>query len=256
MDDKESADRGRGFNQTGGGGGRVLTGLFLVGIGGLLLLDQMGFDLPQWLLSWHMLLIAIGVFLGFKHGFRGAAWLILILIGGFYLFEDNFPKTELHRFAWPAILIIIGVVVIMRPRRNPSHHWRWEEFAKRKNCAYGYGQETYSSEDYIDSTTIFGGVHKRIVSKNFKGGDITSIMGGTEINLSQADINGIVVLDVTQIMGGTKLIVPGHWEIRSEVSAVFAGFEDKRQQSAVTNPDKVLVLKGTSIFGGIEIRNY
>jgi hypothetical protein len=39
------------------------------------------------------------------------------------------------------------------------------------------------------------------------------------------------------------------------VTAMFAGFEDKRQH-AVTNPDKVLILEGTSFFGGIELRNY
>jgi predicted membrane protein len=94
------------------------------------------------------------------------------------------------------------------------------------------------------------------VTKTFKGGDVTSIMGGTEIDLSQADFSGTIVLDVTQIMGGTKIIVPSNWEVRSEVTAIFAGFEDKRQQPTAINPDKVLRLQGTSIFGGIELRNY
>jgi predicted membrane protein len=99
-------------------------------------------------------------------------------------------------------------------------------------------------------------VHKKIVSKTFRGGDIVTMMGGTEIDLSQADFTGIIRLDVTQIMGGTKIIVPPHWEVRSEVTAIFAGFEDKRQQPTVVNPEKVLVIDGTSIFGGIELRNF
>ena len=117
-------------------------------------------------------------------------------------------------------------------------------------------KEGYSSEDWVDSTAIFGGVHKKIVSKNFRGGDITSIMGGTELDLTQADFNGVVKLDVTQVMGATKIIVPAHWEVRSEVTALFAGYEDKRQQPAVTNPDKVLILQGASVFGGIELKNF
>jgi len=57
-------------------------------------------------------------------------------------------------------------------------------------------------------------------------------------------------------MGGTKIIVPSHWEVRSEVNAIFAGFEDKRQQPAVVNLEKILIIDGTSIFGGIELKNF
>jgi predicted membrane protein len=120
----------------------------------------------------------------------------------------------------------------------------------------GFESKSFSSEDYLDATTVFGGIHKNILSKNFKGGDITIFMGGAEINLSQADIQGTVTLDITQIMGGTKIIVPPHWEIRSQLTSVFGSIEDKRQNLSATNPDKVLIIDGSSVFGGIEIRNY
>ena len=81
-------------------------------------------------------------------------------------------------------------------------------------------------------------------------------MGGAEINLSQADIQGTAALDITQIMGGTKIIVPSNWEIRSQLTSVFGNIEDKRQNIGVTDPQKVLIIDGTSVFGGIEIRNY
>ena len=120
----------------------------------------------------------------------------------------------------------------------------------------GYSSKSFSSEDYIDATTIFGGIHKNILSKNFKGGDITIFMGGAELNLSQADIQGTAALDITQIMGGTKIIVPSHWEIRSQLTSVFGNIEDKRQNIGNTDPNKVLIIDGSSVFGGIEIRNY
>lgn len=247
-----------------GGGGRIGAGIFLLLIGGVLLLDQMGFPLPDWLFNWHMLLIAIGLFLGIRHGFRGGAWLILILVGSFFMIQDNYPRIPLHRFLWPCVLIFVGLLIMLPRRRHRwKHEWR-EDYGRRwrERCGdrftqtFASSREGYSSEDYIDSTAIFGGVHKKIVSKNFKGGDVTSIMGGTELDLTQADFTGVIHLDVTQVMGGTKIIVPPHWEVRSEVTAMFAGFEDKRQQPAVTNPDKVLILDGTSFFGGIELRNY
>jgi len=223
----------------------------------------MGVPLPDWLFSWHVLLIAVGIFIGLRHNFRGGPWAILILVGGFFLVQDTFPNIPLRRFAWPAALIFIGLMIILSPRRH-SRRWRrqWrDEWGERAERGYGTqsfasSREGYSSEDFVDSTAIFGGVHKKIVSKNFKGGDVTSIMGGTELDLTQADFTGVIRLDVTQVMGGTKIIVPAHWEVRTEVNALFAGFEDKRQQPAVTNPDKVLILDGTSIFGGIELKNF
>ncbi len=270
-----------------GGPGRLWAGLFLLLVGGVLLLDQLGFPLPDYLFNWHVLLIAIGLFLGLRHNFRGGAWLILIAIGGVYMLQDYYPTIELHRFIWPGVLILIGLMFILRPRRHFRDQWHheWRDEWKQKwrddwdrhrrmqspnpqpdagtppNTGTQFttgtsNNQSYTSEDFIDATSIFGGVHKKMVSKNFKGGDVVTIMGGTEIDLSQADFTGRVRLDVTQIMGGTKIIVPAHWEVRTEVSAIFAGFEDKRQQPAIQNPEKILIIDGTSIFGGIELKNF
>lgn len=237
--------------------GRIWAGLFLLLVGAVLLLDQMGFPLPDWLFNWHFLLIAIGLFSGLRHGFRGFGWMILIAIGGVYLAQDYYHDFNLHRFLWPGFIIMAGLLIILRPARRPRD-WGGD-WDRRRRCSPTFSassQEGYISDDYINTTSVFGGVHKKIVSKNFQGGDITTLLGGTEIDLTQADFTGQVRLDVTQIMGGTKIIVPPHWEVRSEVTAMFAGFEDKRQQPAITNPDKVLIIAGTSIFGGIELKNF
>jgi predicted membrane protein len=270
------SDCGRGgWGGKSGRGGRIWAGLLLLLIGGVLLLDQMNFPLPDYLFNWHVLLIVIGLWIGLRHGFRGGAWLILMAVGGFFMIQDYYPDTHIARFIWPGVLILAGLLVMLRPHRSRHWHDRWspewrEEYERnreefhRKRAQWRFGgpqafssqRQNYSSEDWVDSTSIFGGIHKKIMSKNFRGGDITTFMGGTEIDLSQADFTGTVRLDVTQIMGGTKIIVPPHWEVRSEVTALFAGFEDKRQQPTTSNPDKVLIIDGTSIFGGIELKNY
>jgi predicted membrane protein len=252
-------------------GGRIWAGLLLLVIGGVLLLDQMNFPLPDYLFNWKALLIVLGLWIGLRHNFRGGGWLILMAIGGFFMLQDYYPDTHVARFIWPGALILAGVIVMLRPRNNYWHrrdHDRWgqewrEEYEKKRaerhrgtTQAFGNQRHNYSSEDFIDTTSIFAGVHRKMVSKNFKGGDITTCMGGAEIDLSQADFTGTVHLEVTQIMGGTKIIVPPHWEVRSEVTAIFAGFEDKRQQPIGTNPEKILIIDGTSIFGGIELKNY
>ncbi len=175
---------------------RVWVALTLMAVGAALLLRQFGFDLPYWLFSWPMLLIVFGVFMGFNHGFRGGAWAILIMVGGFFLIDDAVPGIGFHRFIWPFVILAVGLLILIRPRHHRDWHWRrWERWQDRNQWhqSWGAGKNNpgaFSSENYIDATTVFGGVHKTIVSKDFKGGDITVLMGGAEINLSQADING------------------------------------------------------------------
>ena len=117
-----------------------------------------------------------------------------------------------------------------------------------------------SGDDHLDSTVIFGGVKKNIISKNFRGGEAVTVFGGTEINLTQADVSGPIVLDLTQVFGGTKLIVPPHWKIQSQdLVCILGGVEDKRpimSDPSSVSDSKVLVLKGTCILGWIDIKSF
>ena len=116
---------------------------------------------------------------------------------------------------------------------------------------------SFSQDDYIDTTSIFGGTKKNILTKDFKGGDVVNVFGGTELNLTQADINGTAILELTTIFGGTKLIVPSNWSVKSEAVTIFGGIEDKRQlPPSLDQPEKILLLKGTVIFGGIDIKSF
>jgi predicted membrane protein len=238
------------------GHGHIWTGIFILVIGVAALMKATLTDLPDWVFSWQMFLIALGFFIGLKHGFRGGAWFILMLIGGVFLARDLYPEFEFRRYIWPVVLIIIGAFIIIRPRRR--HHW-----PEKKNPDLSGSNsliaepEEWSQDDFVDTTSIFGGAKKNILSKDFKGGDIVNIFGGTELNLSQADIKGKVPLEMTTIFGGTKLIVPSNWAVQSEAVTIFGGLEDKRSlPPSNETPDKILLLKGTIIFGGIEIKSF
>jgi len=221
--------------------GRIFGGSILVLIGALLLARQFGVDFPAWLFSWGTLLIAFGLFIGAKHSFRGIGWMIPMAIGGFILIGALVPELAFRDY-WPLFIIGLGLLMIFRPRHH-RRPWGWKP--------------EISSDDTIDATSIFGSTIKNIISKDFKGGDITTVFGGTDLNLTQADINGTAVIDITQVFGGTKLIVPAHWNIKSDVVCIFGGIEDKRPQSKeIPDSTKVIKLDGTCIFGGIEIKSF
>ena len=230
--------------------GRVMGGLFIVAIGLLLFARQVGVDVPRWLFSFEAILIAAGVYLGFRHSFRGLGWMIPIVIGLIFLIDDFYHFYEIRDFALPILIITIGLFMIFRAGKK--NHW--------KNRERSHMEVENVDDDYLDSTVIFGGVKKTIISKNFKGGEAVTVFGGTEINLTQADVSGAIVVDLTQIFGGTKLIVPAHWRVQSQdLVAIFGGIDDKRPPVSTPGAHetaKVLILKGTCLLGGIEIRSY
>jgi hypothetical protein len=230
--------------------GRVLGGIVIVVVGLVLFLDRaMEVDIPRWVTSFPMLLIAVGLFIGARHNFRSWGWLIPIGIGFIFLSEDLFWEFNIRaRNVWPIILVIVGLVMIFRPKRRKS-----VDTAFPQTPATSHGPD---QGEILDTVAIFGSAKKNILSKNFRGGDVISFFGGSDLNFMQADIQGVAVLDVTSVFGGAKMVVPASWTIKSELVSIFGGIEDKRQMLSEADPNKVLVLEGTVIFGGIEIKSY
>ena len=256
---EESRNRWESRMERHGGQGHIWTGIFLLAIGGLALARSFGVPMPVWLFTWQMLLIAIGLFIGFRRGFRDGGWFVPVLVGGAFLANDYILQGNLRRHIWPLILITVGAFFIFRSRRKYGQACGTQKTNTgiQTETITPISEESYTQDDIIDSTSIFSGTKKVILSKNFKGGDIVNIFGGCEIDLTQADMTTPAVLEVTAIFGGATLIVPSNWAIKSEAVTIFGGIGDKRKITPSTeSPTKTLVLKGTMIFGGMEIKSY
>ena len=249
------------------GDSHMWTGVFILLIGVAALIRTTVEGIPVWVFSWPMFLVALGLFIGMKHGFRGGAWFILMLVGGAFLYNKINPDIAIRQYIWPAALILIGGMLILRPRRCYDRN-RDKETDQKKNSPEPFVdvtagvEESYETpkdykEDFVDSTSFFGGAKKNIISKNFRGGDLVNIFGGTELDLTRADFKGTATIELTTIFGGTKLIIPSNWTVKSEAVTIFGGMEDKRNLQTLTDSsEKTLVLKGTVIFGGIEIKSF
>jgi predicted membrane protein len=278
MDTNPNIDHQAGENK-----GKVLAGIILLCIGASWLLREFNFFFfPGWLLSWPMWLIVGGIYVGAKNNFRNSSWLVAVVIGVIFLLGKAIPGFHAGAVIWPGVLITVGIWMIIR--RNQTTHWdkkswkkKWEsskydfnvpqpadaekpivDFSSAEsNTNTTQSQPIYSGDEHLDAVSIFGSVKKTIYSKNFQGGEIVNVFGGAEIDLTQSDINGRIYVDVTQVFGGVKMIVPSHWTVVSDVAAVFAGFDDKRVRTATPqDANKILVIKGTSIFAGVDVRSY
>jgi len=242
---------------------RIYTGLFLLIAGVAVLIHKLGAPIPYWVFSTGTLLIGIGVLIGLNSNFKNPGAFIVLFIGSVFLANEFFPSFNIKNFIFPIILISIGIAFILRPK-YPYRTKRWNNYNKFNSDMgsinfMGRGSDNATNEivEFIDAVAVFSGVKKNILSKNFKGGEVTCFMGGAEINLLQADIQGTVVLDITNFFAGTKLVMPTNWNLQNDVTAIFGAVEDKRLVTGVVlDSNKTINLKGTCVFGGIEIKNY
>lgn len=234
-------------------------GLVLLIIGGILLARQVGADLPEWLFTWPMILIVVGLFVGIKTRFRDFGWLLLIGVGAFFLLDKMHLDVSVRQFMWPVFFIGAGLLILMSGLfRKPATNIVDET----TNTADEQPQNIFplipgaTKEDIMEVICVFGSTSRVILSKDFKGGEVISVFASSEINLTNADFTGKLTLEVIQVFGGTKLIIPPHWEVQSQTAVVFGGIEDKRSTQRTGDPEKVLVIEGVTFFGGVTISSY
>ncbi|TKC09021.1 LiaF transmembrane domain-containing protein [Pedobacter frigoris] len=245
---------------------RICTGLVVLLIGVVFLLDNIGLNIPKWIFDWPILLIAIGLLVGYKRKFEVGLWMFFVAVGGFLTIE-SIVNVDFSKYYFALIFIAIGVFLIIKPKGRGFQGKRWKKKWAQKcagfeglgNQAEDNAQTPYDIDknDILDTVNVFGGSHQNIYSKNFRGGDAIAIFGGSDINLSQADFEGTISLDVVAIFGGVKIVVPPSWDVKSEVTAIFGGIDDKRALGQVlSEPKKTIIIKGVALFGGVDIRNF
>ena len=228
---------------------------FFVILAGLLLLafnfDILPYGWKHVLFSWQMLLIVIGAISIFGSDSR-IPGIILIFIGGFFLIPEIFVMhISFYRLFWPMVLIVIGVLILSK--RGMNGRWR-----HRLDNRFGQTDTPLSEEGFINETNIFSGSKHRVTNQVFRGGNISNIFGGTDLDLTQATLpEGKTVLTIECVFGGINLIVPADWRVVLNINAVLGGFSDKRLViKEATDSNKVLIIRGEAIFGGGEIKSY
>ncbi|OFX89373.1 MAG: hypothetical protein A2W99_13835 [Bacteroidetes bacterium GWF2_33_16] len=221
--------------------GRAILGIVLILIGIVFVgktFDIFPHRIMHYIFSWQMILIVLGIIFVTSDHNKTSGWVLLVL-GLVFLIPDIIEISyPIRRLFWPALLILIGVLIIVR------------SFTSNRP-----GRSTLGS-DFIDDLAIFGGGDKVIASENFKGGRITAIFGGSKIDLTRSKLaTGQNVIDIFCLFGGTTLIVPENWNTKVDVVSIFGGFSDKRHKKPETlEVGKELVIKGFAVFGGGDIK--
>ncbi|MFC5458976.1 LiaI-LiaF-like domain-containing protein [Massilia niabensis] len=224
---------------------QVLMGVLVIAIGLLFLLDNLDIiDVHDALAFWPLVFIFAGIAKlldtsspnGYLIGLAGigiGSAMILNRLGLIYFS---------WRQAWPLVLIAVGAMVVyraMRGERAPVH-----------GVADDRPGETTQT---VDVTAVLGGFERRVHTQDFRGGEVTAVMGGCTLDMRGASIQGEAVINVFAFWGGVTIKCPPDWTIVLQGTPIMGGFDEK----TVAPPDnsKRLIIRGYAIMGGVEVRN-
>ena len=94
---------------------------------------------------------------------------------------------------------------------------------------FGAREESVSSSLNFDDVAFLSAVKRGNESGTFRGGEAIAVMGGIDIDLHNAVMEGNeVVLDVSSVMGGVKVRVPNSWTVVSKVDTVMGALRTTR----------------------------
>ncbi len=228
----------------------IILGIVLVAVGTLFFLDNLKviqLEFSAWRL-WPLILVAIGLVKLLEPApLRKPIFGIFLIVLGSLFLLDLFGHIRFDfSYIWPLLIIFVGINIIRSHFFSGTGCDRRDWFCGGKNREY--------SEDYLNLSAVMGGGDYRIASRKLKGGRISAIMGGFELNLRDADMEGSEMhIDVTAIMGGVEMAVPTTWTVILQGTPLMGGFENKA--AAQGEAKKKLFIHSSVIMGGIEIKN-
>jgi cell wall-active antibiotic response 4TMS protein YvqF len=213
---------------------RTSLGLVLVIAGLLLALDSAGVlrtdGLGRW---WPLLLIGVGfvkVRQPREDGQR-AAGVAFLMLGGLFLFTTVLAIGA----AWPLLMVAFGTFLIWQGAEGPV-----AETVK------------VSDSPYLSEMVLIGVVKRGHRPLDFRGGSVTAVIGGVELDLRKANLTGTAYLDVVAFWGGIEVKVPADWTVDARVIPLMGAFENKVDSPATPGGPR-LVVRGHAIMGAVVI---
>jgi hypothetical protein len=253
----------------------LVAGIVLTALGTLFVLDSFGvLDAGTLFDYWPLFLILPGLahlLWPRKHAdrFWGA---ILTGIGTLLLLRNLGVFWISFRHVWPVVLVLLGLYLVWRARGprpgepgGPGSVGGGGDVGRRAHDGAMAGVQATgdwrgpappSGGDTLSEFAMFGGGDRVIRSQAFRGGTVTAIMGGFDIDLREAQMAGdSATIDVFIAMGGIDLKVPESWTVVIGATPFMGGANYKKSGAAPATPPKVLTITGFIFMGGVDVKH-
>jgi hypothetical protein len=221
--------------------GRLVFGLVLLTLGILWTLDNLDlFESEAFVRWWPAVIIAWGLLrVTGLDGCRRPLAGVLLTLAGAVLLLTNLDLIDVSIWhLWPVALVIVGAGVVLRSLR-----------------AGAPAGESSDQASTLRTFAFLSGHKVRSQSEDFRGGEISAVAGGGDIDLRQVRTSQPrIELDLLVWWGGFDILVPRDWRIVPEATVLMGGLVDSTRP-AEGEPRTTLVLRGLIIMGGVEVKN-
>jgi hypothetical protein len=215
---------------------RLVSGIAILAAGLIIWLDHLGrLNASDFLPYWPVVLIAYGVTRLVQQ--RWTAGGIMIVFGiAFMPHVPLLPHIHLSQILGlsPLLISVAGVNLVIQ-------------------ALHPTAKDT-SRTGSFRSIAVMGGSGRTIASEQFLGGDVGAVMGGCDIDLGAARINGEAVIDLLAFWGGAEIKVPRGWQVETNVTVLLGALVNKTEPAIAPNAPR-LRIRGSVIMGGVEIKN-
>jgi Cell wall-active antibiotics response 4TMS YvqF/Domain of unknown function (DUF5668) len=205
-----------------------------------------------------------------------ALGICLILLGTVLILDrlQLVDAGQVLRF-WPVALVLFGVTLVMqsfqRPDTTPGAKpdmavgtvifwvlmsmFVWNGFGS--NGFSGLSTARSESANSVDVVSIMGRDLRVIDAPEFHGGQMTSVMGRSELDLRKATIapGQDATIEIFMLMGGATIRVPEGWTIDVNTRRIAGHVRDRRAGARDANGAPRLVIRGLIVIGGLSIRS-
>jgi len=226
---------------------RALFGLAVIGVGALALMDNLHlFEVPLLRTFWPLVFVVFGLArLAWPPHLASRLFGVILIAVGLLMTAHNLGHDGLNmRQWWPVFIILAGAAIVLRGLFPHPRRWHGRRF------------ETSAIEhsDEIDVDATFSAIKLQNDSRSFKGGKIAAQFGGVELDLREAVMEAAeATINIHGAFSGIELRVPRDWQVSVQMRATLGAVEDKTVPPAA--PAHRLVLRGETVFGGVEIKN-
>lgn len=233
--------------------GRVVFGLILCVLGFLWTLDSLDIIESEPILNWWPIVL---VFFGLSRllgiwSHRHTMVGLIFTFAGTWMLLRQLDVVNVGIFdLWPLILFAIGGMLVWNSLRRSAP-------GVGGGAPHPFGGQSSGTEpaDAISTVAIWSGAQHKIISQQFRGGEITAVMGGADLDCRSARLeNGRAVIDLFIWWGGVEMKVPEDWQVVNEGFVIMGAIEDK-SKAQPSGPVQTLVLRGMVVMGGVEIKN-